>query len=217
MFKVPRPSAHKHSCIMEVVLTQLLAIDWIEFTGLVAGLACVWLLIRQNIWTWPVGIFYVCISLWVFLQARLYADLGLHIVFLALNCYGWWFWLRGGIGVDVEVTTTPPLLLAGVVTVALLAAFASGAWFAENTDAALPYWDNTTTMLSLAAMWLSTRKKLENWALWLVVDVIATGVYFYKGLYFYSLLYFVYCGMALQGWVSWRASMGEPAARAASP
>ena len=200
---------------MEVVLTQLLAIDWIEFTGLVAGLACVWLLIRQNIWTWPVGIFYVCISLWVFLQARLYADLGLHIVFLALNCYGWWFWLRGGIGVDVEVTTTPPLLLAGVVTVTA-GRLRIRCLVCREYGRGAAHWDNTT-MLSLAAMWLSTRKKLENRALWLVVDVIATGVYFYKGLYFYSLLYFVYCGTALQGWVSWRASMGEPAARAASP
>jgi len=201
---------------MEVLLSQLLAIDWIEFAGLVAGLVCVWLLIRQNIWTWPIGIVYVCISLWVFLQARLYADLGLHIVFLALNCYGWWYWARGANDAteDVEVTTTSPMLLLGVVAIAMVAAYASGSWFAANTDAALPYWDNTTTMLSLAAMWLSTRKKLENWLLWLVVDVIATGVYYYKGLYFYSVLYLVYCGMAVQGWLSWRASMRPSTAEA---
>jgi nicotinamide mononucleotide transporter PnuC len=170
---------------MDGLLTTLLAVDWLEFAGLAAGLLCVWLLIRQNVWTWPVGIVYVCISLWVFLQAKLYADLGLHLVFLALNCYGWWFWLHGGSRSEAEVpvTTTEPRVLVALVAVALVAALASGAWFARNTDAALPYWDNTTTMLSLAAMWLSTRKKLENWILWLVVDVLATGIYFYKGLY----------------------------------
>ncbi len=216
MAKVPRPTDRERCCIMNVVLSQLLSIDWIEFTGLVAGLICVWLLIRQNIWTWPVGIFYVLISLWVFFQARLYADLGLHIVFLVLNCYGWWFWLRGGEdgAQEVSVTTTAPMRLIGVVAVALGAAYASGSWFAANTDAALPYWDNTTTMLSLAAMWLSTRKRLENWVLWFVVDVIATGVYYYKGLYFYAVLYFVYCGLAVQGWLSWRASMRAPAEKA---
>ncbi|MDZ7825915.1 MAG: nicotinamide mononucleotide transporter family protein [Gammaproteobacteria bacterium] len=74
---------------METFFAPLLSGSLLEFAGLVAGLVCVWLLIRQNIWTWPVGILYVLISLWIFLQARLYADLALHVVFLVLNCYGW--------------------------------------------------------------------------------------------------------------------------------
>lgn len=202
---------------MDGLLSTLLAVDWLEFAGLAAGLLCVWLLIRQNPWTWPVGIVYVCISLWVFLQAKLYADLGLHLVFLALNGYGWWFWLHGGSTSEdaVPVTTTDPRTLVALVAAAMAAAMASGAWFERHTDAALPYWDNTTTMLSLAAMWLSTRKKLENWILWFVVDVLATGIYFYKGLYFYTALYLVYIGMAVMGWRAWRSAMESPAAVAA--
>ncbi|MEE4300172.1 MAG: nicotinamide riboside transporter PnuC [Pseudomonadales bacterium] len=202
---------------MDGLLTTLHAVDWLECAGLAAGLLCVWLLIRQNVWTWPVGIVYVCISLWVFLQAKLYADLGLHLVFLALNCYGWWFWLHGGSRSEdmVPVTTTDLRTLVVLVAVAMAAALASGAWFERHTDAALPYWDNTTTMLSLAAMWLSTRKKLENWILWFVVDVLATGIYFHKGLYFYTVLYLVYIGMAVMGWRAWRRAMESPAAVAA--
>ena len=194
---------------MDALISLLPAMDWFEFTGLVTGLLCVWLLIRQNVWTWPIGIVYVCISLWVFLQARLYADLGLHVVFLALNCYGWWYWVRGGSASTdaVPVTTTEPRVLLVLVSLAMVAALVSGALFARFTDADLPYWDNTTTMLSLAAMWLSTRKKLENWVLWFVVDVLATGIYFHKGLYFYAVLYLVYIGMAVQGWRAWRADL----------
>lgn len=195
---------------METFLAPLLSADLLEFAGLVAGLVCVWLLIRQNVWTWPVGILYVLISLWIFLQARLYADLALHVVFLVLNCYGWWFWTRGGrpdpdrADGAVPVTRTEPRVLAGLVAVAMAVAVASGWAFARWTDADLPYWDNTTTMLSLAAMWLSGRKKIENWHLWFVIDVLAAGIYFHKELYFYALLYGIYTGMAVAGYLAWR-------------
>lgn len=199
---------------MNTLFDLLPAMNWFEFSGLVSGLLCVWLLIRQNVWTWPIGIIYVVISLWVFLQARLYADLALHVVFLVLNGYGWWYWTRGGRDLRAEtvpVTRADPRLLVALVTVALVSALASGFLFARYTDADLPYWDNTTTMLSLAAMWLSSRKKLENWMLWLLVDVLATGIYFYKGLFFYGVLYLVYIGMAVAGWIAWRRAL-EPAA-----
>ncbi|HSG91566.1 MAG TPA: nicotinamide riboside transporter PnuC [Pseudomonadales bacterium] len=198
---------------MQAFLDWILRMDPLEFAGLVSGLVCVWLLIRENVWTWPIGIVYVVISIGVFLEARLYADLALHVVYLVLNTYGWWYWTRGGrdrAAASVPVSTTAPRLLAAVVIVAMLAAGASGWAFARWTDADLPYWDNTTTMLSLAAMWLSTRKKLENWILWFVVDVLATGIYFYKGLDFYALLYLVYVGMAVAGYRAWRRSLVEP-------
>lgn len=204
---------------MNALIDLLPAMDWFEFAGLVSGLLCVWLLIRQNVWTWPIGIVYVVISLWVFLQARLYADLALHVLFLGLNSYGWWYWTRGGrdpAAETVPVTRTDPRLLVRLIGIALLAALVSGFLFARYTDADLPYWDNTTTMLSLAAMWLSSRKKLENWLLWLVVDVLATGIYFYKGLFFYGVLYLVYIGMAVAGWVAWRRTL-EPDVRVPLP
>jgi nicotinamide mononucleotide transporter len=184
----------------------------LEFSGLVTGLACVALLIRQNIWTWPLGIVYVLISIWIFLDARLYADLLLHVLFLVLNVYGWYYWLRGG----EASTNAVPVTRAGTARVAALCALAAcgtavfGWCFATYTDAALPYWDNATTCLSLAAMWLSTRKHLENWVLWWVVDVLATGIYFYKGLYFYALLYLVYTGLAVLGFRAWRRSLAAP-------
>ncbi len=193
--------------------------DYLEALGLVFGLLCVWLLIRQSIWTWPTGIIYVLISLQIFYSARLYADLALHVFYLAVNIYGWYYWLYGvppgETQVPVTQSTTRLLILLLVGSSVCIAI--SGTLFARYTDADLVYWDNTTTILSFVAMWLQTRKKLESWMFWLIVDVLATGVYVYKGLYFYSLLYLVYVGMAVSGFLAWRRSMLAHEVSAAQP
>jgi nicotinamide mononucleotide transporter len=90
------------------------------------------------------------------------------------------------------------VVLATIITAQLLIRF---------TDADLPYWDSTTTTFSFAAMWMTARKQIENWYVWLFVDVLATGIYLYKGIEFYALLYCVYIGMAFAGWWAWRQSM----------
>ena len=81
-------------------------------------------------------------------------------------------------------------------------------WFLDNrTDADLPYWDSATTTMSFAAMWMTARKYIDNWIVWLVVDIIATGMYIFKGIEFYAVLYGVYLFMAVAGWRAWKRSM----------
>ncbi len=77
----------------------------------------------------------------------------------------------------------------------------------KQTDADLPYWDSATTVLSFVAMWMTARKYIENWAVWLVVNVIATCMYTAKGIELYALLYAVYFGMAVVGWSAWRRTL----------
>ena len=72
---------------------------------------------------------------------------------------------------------------------------------------ALPYWDSTTSILSVTGMWLTARKKIDNWYYWFAVDVLATGIYVYKELYFYALLYLFYIGMAVAGYLAWKKTM----------
>jgi nicotinamide mononucleotide transporter len=184
-------------------------LDGLEASGLVFGVACVWLLIKQNIWTWPVGIVYVLVSFVVFFQARLYADLALHVVFLVLNVYGWYHWLRGGPRAedDLPVTTSAPRLLAGLAVLSAFGVALSGVLLSRYTDASLPYWDSATSVLSIAAMWMQAQKKIEHWVVWLVVDVLATGIYVYKAIYFYALLYLFYVGMAVAGLQAWRRDL----------
>lgn len=193
---------------MDYLLNQM---TLLEAAGLVFGLLSVLFLIRQSIWTWPTGIIYVLISFYIFFTARLYADLVLHVFFLWMNIYGWWYWLSGGTRDDDElpVTKESKKTMAGLVAATVVGIAVCGYLLSSFTDASLPYWDSTTTVTSLAAMWLTARKKIESWHLWFIVDILATGIYYYKNLYFYAFLYLVYIGLAIAGYLSWRRAMNQ--------
>ncbi|MEM9624436.1 MAG: nicotinamide riboside transporter PnuC [Pseudomonadota bacterium] len=182
--------------------------NWLEILGLVSGLLCVWLLIRENILTFPLGLIYSVITVVVVARAGLYADVLLNLYYVLMNAYGWYFWTYGGAkrrSNEVLAVTRIPgnqtLWLAGLL---LLGTFTMGWYFAAHTDAALPYPDSFTTVASFIAMWMSARKYLESWILWFVIDVIQVGLYLVKGIHEYALLYLVYLGMAVAGWFSWR-------------
>ncbi|GJM28085.1 MAG: nicotinamide mononucleotide transporter [Cyclobacteriaceae bacterium] len=201
-------SVMESSGFFQEVLNYATGIKILEFTGLIFGLLCVWFLIRQNILTWPAGILYVLISFVIFLRAKLYADFILHVFFLVLNIYGWYYWKNPGNESDqVEVTTSSPRLLGLLLLLSTITIYVSGRLLVAYTDASLPYWDSTTSILSIVAMWLTAKKKIENWIFWLAVDVLATGIYYYKGIYFYCILYLVYIGMAVVGYLAWHKSM----------
>ena len=188
--------------------------NWLEATGLVSGLLCVLLLIRQNIWNWPIGLFYSAVSIVVFYEARLYADLCLHVFYVTMNAYGWYYWGFAKRPAEVPVlpvTRIPPRVAAALAVVVAIATAGVGWSFANYTNAAVPYWDSATTTMSFAAMWMTARKQIENWIVWLIVDIVSTGIYLYKGLEMYALLYCVYIGMAFAGWWAWRASMPRTA------
>ena len=190
------------------MIDLLAGIDWLEASGLVFGLACVILLIRQNILTWPLGIAYVLVSLYIFYQAKLYADVILHVFFLWMNIYGWYYWIFGkDDDIELPVTRESTGILVRLLLLSGAGILVCGLLFTIYTDAALPYWDSATTVLSFAAMWLTARKKIESWHLWLIVDVLATGIYIVKELYFYAILYGVYIGLAVAGFLAWRSSM----------
>jgi len=196
--------------MLDQILTELAAMRWLEGIGLVSGLLCVWLLIRQNIWTWPIGLLYALVSVMVFYRVRLYADLALHVFYVGMNAYGWYYWMRGNRPADEQalpVTHIGTRTATWLGVVVLLGTLVTAQLLIRHTDADLPYWDSTTTTFSFAAMWMTARKQIENWYVWLFVDVLATGIYLYKGLDFYALLYCVYIGMAFAGWWAWRQSM----------
>jgi nicotinamide mononucleotide transporter len=187
-----------------------------ELSGLVFGILAVVFLIKENIWTWPAGIAYVIVSFVVFWDARLYGDFILHIFFLVLNIYGWIYWVKGNHNSQSTVVVSGLTLrqnaIVFVLTIIGVLVFAQflikiPSIFESVEPASLPYWDSTTSILSVTGMWLTARKKIDNWYYWFAVDIIAAGVYFYKDLYFYSLLYFLYIGMAVVGYLAWRKTM----------
>ena len=178
----------------------------IELVGTIFGLVCVFLNIYENIWAWPTGIISVVLFIIIFWNANLYGDFGLHIVYLILGFYGWYNWLYGGADQKellIKCSEKSELiLLAGF---GIIATMIMG-YFLETyaTNAAYPYWDATTTVFSLIAQYQLTQKKIENWLVWIFVDVLCVGIYYYKGLYITTGLYVAYLFMATAGYFNWR-------------
>lgn len=202
-----------------------------EIIGTVLGVIGVWLMIRQNIWGWPIGLVQVAVYAGVFYDAKLYSDTILQVFFFALQAYGWWHWLKGAGARATSPASLPggeaaatqggnqedcgalPVTRLGVAAIvgwiALGAGLTAGwGWFMHRTtDAALPWWDAFILVFSLIAQWLQARKNLECWPGWLLVNTVALGVYWVKNLQFTSGLYLVFWAMSLWGWREWRISM----------
>jgi nicotinamide mononucleotide transporter len=180
-----------------------------EIIGTVLGVIGVWLMIRQNVWTWPVGIVQVAVSAWVFYSAKLYSDAVLQVFFFVIQAYGWWHWLHASSTTRVElpVTRLRPRAIGGWMIVGVLATAAWGELMRRNTDAALPHWDAFIFVFSVISQWLQARKRLENWAGWMIVNAVAIGVYWAKDLRLYAALYLLFLGMAVAGHLEWRRAL----------
>jgi nicotinamide mononucleotide transporter len=182
----------------------------LELVAVVVTVAAVYLTARQIIWCWPIAMVSVTLYAVVFHQAKLYADMGLQVIYFALAVYGWWAWLHGGEDhgeLRVSLVSWPArlcLVLLGAISGVLL-----GITLHRLTDASLPFMDSTLTSFSIIAQWMQTRKQLEAWILWLAVDVFYVGMFVYKGLFLTAGLYAVFLYLALLGLVSWRRSMTE--------
>ena len=128
-----------------------------------------------------------------------------------MNGYGWYYWLRGAGARGSEgrlVVARLSMRSASLLVVATVIGIIAMGWlFDYYTDADLAYWDSTTTVMSFAAMWMAAHKYIENWFVWLVVDVLATGIYIFKGIWPYAVLYGLYIPMAVWGWMAWSRSM----------
>jgi nicotinamide mononucleotide transporter len=193
----------------------------VELAATIFGLACVWLTVRQNIWCWPTGLVMVALYIYVFFGAKLYSDMGLQVVYVFMQLYGWYHWVHGADDDNEPLSVTRLSSARFAMTVAAGAFGIGGLGLAMDTytDADLAYWDAATTVLSLIAQWLLAKKVLESWAFWIVVDVLAIGVYTTKELYLTSGLYAVFLGLAVAGLVAWlksyRKTQQTAAARAA--
>jgi nicotinamide mononucleotide transporter len=183
-----------------------------ETLGFVTGAACVYLVVRQSVWNFPLGIANNVFFLVLFVNSRLYGDAGLQIVYIALGFQGWYYWLYGGQNRKALRIThgSPRLLIAvgilvviGTVGLVLVLRAAGGA---------APALDAFTTVLSLAAQYLLNRKVIENWLLWIVADVIYIWLYISRDLRLTAILYFVFLCLCVAGFLSWRRSLKAQAA-----
>lgn len=192
-----------------------------EQLATLSGIVGVWLMIRQCLWAFPVGLVQVSLSAIVFFRARFYADMKLQAVFFVVLAYGWWHWSRGA-SPERPASTSKGLPItqldgAGWCTALGAGIFGTLAWgwyLASFTDAAMPYRDAFIASFSVVAQWLQARKKIENWFGWILVNATAVPVYWLGGMPWFSVLYLLFLGMAVGGWLEWRRSLNKAAMEA---
>ncbi|MFZ4620812.1 MAG: nicotinamide riboside transporter PnuC [Bacteroidota bacterium] len=182
--------------------------DITEIIAVILGLLSVYLVTRQNVWCYPLGIISVFIYIFIFYEVKLYADMGLQVFFIVLQAYGWYEWLYGGAGkTELNVTWgTKRIYFFSAVFIAAATALL-GYILHRLTDASLPYVDSFLAVLSMVAQWMLAKKYIENWILWTVVNIGSIGMYAFKGLYFTTFLYVVYFGLAILGYKEWKRSL----------
>jgi nicotinamide mononucleotide transporter len=185
----------------------------IEITAALFGVASVYLSAHQNVWNWPLGIINVTLYIFVFYEAKLYADMGLQAVYIVLAAYGWWHWLHGGVNHGTLRVSRVPPREAILLAVAFFVGTASlSTLLARATDASLPLADSALTTASLVAQYMMTRKYVESWLVWIAADVGYVAMFIYKSLWPTAGLYLVFCVLAVMGWRLWRASLRETSA-----
>lgn len=192
-------------------------ISWLELVGTILNLLCVLLVARRNMWTWPLGIVSVVMFGALFWQINLYADVAEQIYYFITGIVGWYMWanVKSRDKDDHKVLVTTNSLgvnLLWIVGIAATSVVAS--WALSNVHiwlpvifpepASLPAIDATTTIMSFAAQYLMLKRKLENWILWILVDVVAVWLYWYKGVPFVALLYLIFLFNAFYGYFNWK-------------
>ena len=189
--------------------------DWtfLEVFGTLVGLVYLWLEYKANIYLWIASIVMPAINLFVYFNAGLYADFAMDIYYLLMAVYGWIAWRYGlkkkgdGQARPLAITHLPfrSLPVLAMVWVVLFVAIAQG--LIHFTNSTVPWLDSFTTSFSIIGTWMLARKYVEQWLVWIVVDIVSAYLYAYKGLYFYCGLYSLYVVVAVLGYYKWKAMM----------
>ncbi len=191
--------------------------SYLEFYATLTGLVAVILSVRENVWSWILGLANVVLAFIMFYQIQLYPDMFLQIFFFITNIIGFWQWKfpkkqEANLYNELKISQLSLkqfglFSLIGLICTALLGTFAKN--LSElipeifSKPSAFPYMDSFTTIMSIFATFLLIRKKVEAWWIWLAVDIISTYMYFVKDVKLYSLLYAVFCVIALFGAINW--------------
>jgi nicotinamide mononucleotide transporter len=180
----------------------------LEIAGTVLGVAYVVLAIRENPWCWPIGIGNALLFLAVTASSRLFGQAALQAVYVVVSVYGWYEWLHGGEGkAALAVSRTPRPWLAGLAAAWVAATVGGGLVLEHRMDDPLPFVDAGTTALSLVAQWMATRKWLENWLVWMAVNLACVPMFLSQRRFAMAAFYAVLLVMAVFGYREWRRSM----------
>ena len=178
----------------------------LQIIGTLLGLLYLWLEYKANIWVWIVGAIMPMVHGVLYLNSGIYADAAMQLYYVAAGIYGLCVWLRGSKREEkrVDIQFTPRKWIFSLVLVYLVLHVALYFMLSEFTDSRVPFFDSMSTALSIVAMWMLSRKLVEQWLGGLVVGMISVGLYLYKGIPITAMLYTLYCALAVAGYMRWR-------------
>lgn len=178
----------------------------LQIVGTLLGLLYLWLEYKANIWVWIVGAIMPMVHGMLYLQSGIYADAAMQLYYVAAGIYGLFVWLRGEKRSEkrIDIQHTPKKWIFSLMAVYVVLHISLYFLLTEFTDSRVPLFDSMSTALSIVAMWMLSRKLVEQWLVWLVVDMISVGLYLYKGIPITAMLYMLYCALAVAGYMRWR-------------
>lgn len=185
----------------------------LEIVGVAVGALYLWLEYCASRWLWVVSVIMPAIYLVVFYGAGLYADTAINIYYLAVALYGWIAWGKKGEGKTLNITRTTARSWGGMVALYLAGQLIFTLLLMHCTDSDIPLANGATAALSIVAMWMLAQKKIEQWIVWIVVDILSAALYAYKGLYLTAVLYGVYAVVAVAGYLKWKELMNRQNAK----
>ena len=189
---------------------SFLLANWFELTAAVITAVSIWLATRENIWYYPTGVVALVMYTWLFFQAKLYAESLLQVVCLVLMIYGWYEWLHGGVHkTELPVTRTPRWAWLSGVASGVIGSAGVIALQLRYTDNPNPYVDSSLLVWSLVAQWMTARKWIENWILWVIINTISVPLYVVRSLWITAVLYTALWVLAILGYRQWRKTLVE--------
>jgi len=182
----------------------------LEIIAFIVSVLGVWLTTARSLWNYPFSLLSVVLYGVIFYQVRLYADMGLQVIFAGTLLYGLWQWLQGRSAAgEVLVTRVRPVEILASLAAGIGVAVLLGFFLYSRTDASLPWIDSALLAGSLVGSVWAARRNLENWWVWIIVDVLYVGVYLVKHLYLIAVLYAAFVVLAVLGLRRWHTALAQ--------
>ena len=191
-------------------MIEFLSAHWLDIVTTVLGLAYILLEYKASVWMWGVGFLMQALGIVLYYQKGLYADCGMEFYYLAMTVYGYWKWIHGTASKEALPIRHFPKRLVLPWLLLIAAVWGIIYWLLITfTNSNVPVADSFTTALSIVGIWALAHKYLEQWFIWIAVDVVTSILYFYKDIPFKASLYALYVVIAVMGWFKWREMMKQ--------
>ena len=182
--------------------------NWLEIVGTIVGLVYLYLEYKASIYLWIASVIMPAIYLVVFYDAGLYADTAINIYYLIIALYGWFAWRYGSEQKsELPITHASTKVWVAMAATYIVAQLLFSAVLIYLTDSDVPLFNGATAALSVVGMWMLARKYIEQWIVWIVVDILSAALYLYKGLEPTAVLYILYAVIAIFGYRKWKRLM----------